>query len=289
MAAGPAIEMWSRERARPESSDGKARVYSRERAFTVTLAADDPLEETYNAAGLPLVFDLFPGSSHVVCRNLDVQRVSPIMALVVAQYRGEIGQDGLESSPIDNPVIVTWRNVTTDEPIDEDWDGNPIVTANNEPIDGLTERVPDQQATIERNFLAVDIYAVSAYLRSSNSDTFLGWPPGTCRMMEYSATRIYNTTDPGFWKVSATFQFRIPYRTTADKAWYKRVRHEGFLVRDAAGEEPHHAWDAKTKTTASRPVLLKEDGTIEPDPENAHFLEFKTLDSLPYNALGLLT
>lgn len=288
MAAGPAIEMWSRERARPESQDGKARIYSRERAFTVTLAADDPLEETYNAAGLPLVFDLFPGSSHVVCRNLDVQRVSPIMALVVAQYRGEIGQDGLESSPIDNPVIVTWRNVTTDEPIDEDWDGNPIVTANNEPIDGLTERVPDQQATIERNFLGVDIYAVSAYLRSSNSDTFLGWPPGTCRMMEYSATRIYNTTDPGFWKVSATFQFRIPYRTTADKAWYKRVRHEGFLVRDAAGEEPHHAWDKKTKTTASRPVLLKEDGTLEENPENAHWLEFKTLDSLPYNALGLV-
>jgi len=160
---------------------------------------------------------------------------------------------------------------------------------NSEPIDGLTERVPDQQATIDRNFLGVDIYAVSAYLRSSNSDTFLGWPPGTCRLNGVQRNSgIQHKQTPVFGKVSATFQFRIPYNTTADKAWYKRVRHEGFMVRDAAGEEPHHAWDKKTKTTASRPVLLKEDGTLETDPENAHFLEFRTLDSLPYNALGLV-
>lgn len=288
MAAGPALEMWSREAARPESRDGKTRTYGRSRAFSVTLAADDPLEEVYNAQGLPLVFDLFPGTSHVVCRTLIPQRVSPIMAIVAAEYTGEIGQGGLESSPSDNPVVITWRNVTTDEAIDEDWEGNPIVTANGEPIDGITERVPDQVATLERNFLDVNIYAVSAYLRSVNSDTFLGWPPGTCRMMDYSANRVYHENEPGFWKVAATFQFRIPYRTTPERAWWKRVRHEGFLVRDAAGEEPHHAWDKITKTTASRPVLLKEDGTEETNPENAHWLEFRTTDQLPYNALGLL-
>ena len=34
-------------------------------------------------------------------------------------------------------------------------------------------------------------------------------------------------------------------------------------------------------------VLLKEDGTIETDPDSAHWLEFKTLGELPFSALGL--
>ncbi len=288
MAAGPALEMWSRQSGSAESPDGKQRILTMQRAFTVTLAASDPLEVCYQASGLPLVNDPYPGTFFVICRNLSPQRVSPIMAVVTASYSGEIGPGDETSSPVDNEVIVSWRNATTDEAIDQDWNGKAIVTKNNEPIDGITERIADQVATIERNFLTINMYAIRAYLKSSNSDTFLGWPAGTARLMEYNASNVITNGVAGFWKVSATVQFREPYNTTADKAWYKRLRHEGYLVRDAAGETPHIAWDEKTKTPVTKPILLKENGTRETDPDSAYWLEIQTLNSLPYNALGLI-
>jgi hypothetical protein len=38
----------------------------------------------------------------------------------------------------------------------------------------------------------------------------------------------------------------------------------------------------------TRPVLLKQDGTVETEKENAFWLEVQRYGSLPYNALGLL-
>lgn len=289
MTAGPALEMWSKQDGSAESPDGKARILSMRRAFTVLLAANDPLEVAYSAANLPLVNEPYPGTQYVVCKKLIPRRLSPILAEVTAEYHGEVGPTGITSSPINNEVIITWSNATTDESIDQDFEGKPIVTANKEPIDGITERISDQVATIERNFVEINMYAIRAYLKSTNSDEWLGWPPGTARLMGYSASNVITNGVAGFWKVSAQFQFREPYNTTPDKAWYKRVRHEGFLVRDAADEDPHVAWDLVTKSPVTRPILLKEDGTREEDPDNAHWLEFQTLGSLPYSALGLLT
>jgi hypothetical protein len=48
------------------------------------------------------------------------------------------------------------------------------------------------------------------------------------------------------------------------------------------------AVDPKTKNLSTVPVILKEDGTRETDPENAHWLEFQRYGSLPYAALGLV-
>lgn len=255
----------------------------------MTLAYYDPLEEAYAASGLPLVGSLYPGSFAVFCLKLSAQRISPILAIVTCDYEGEVSFDGdPSSSPIDNTPSIEWGAITTDEAIDEDWNGKPIVTKNNEPIMGLTERLSDDVLTIERNFLTVNRYAVRAYRRATNSDTFMGWPAGTARMIDDNARAVFIGGVIRYWKVRAVFQFREPFRTTPDKAWYKRVRHEGFLVRDSAGDYPHIAWDEKTKSPVTKPVLLKENGTRETNPDNAHWLQFQTLGSLPFNALGLV-
>jgi hypothetical protein len=259
-----------------------------QRAFTVTLAASDPLEIVYNSSGLPLVGHLYPGAFGIDCKSLSPQRVSPIMAIVTANYSGEVGPTDITSSPIDLPYSIEWGGTTTDEAIDEDWNGKPIVTKNGEPIEGLTERLTDDVVTIERAYLTVNRYALRAYRRATNSDTFLGWPPGTARIMDDNAKAVFVGGVIKYWHVRAVIQFREPFRTTAAKAWYKRVRHEGILVRDSAGSKPHVAWDETGKTPVTKPVLLKEDGTKETNPEAAHWLEFKVLGSLPFNALGLV-
>lgn len=293
MAAGPALEMWSKQTGTAESPDGKQRIITMQRAFTITLAATDKLEVAYQAADLPLVNELYPGTRFVILRKLSPSRISPILVLMVADYSGEIGPGDISSSPIDNAVIISWRNASTDEAIDQDWNGNPIVNVNGEPIEGISERISDQVATIERNFLAVNLAAVSAYLKSVNSDQFLGFAAGTGRLMDYQATNIIQDGVAGFWKVTAAIQFREPYNTTPAKAWYKRVRHEGFTVRKSAGEKPQIAWDEPTKTPVTKPILLAANGTRLPIPADAttaaaHWLEFQTLNPLPYNALGLI-
>jgi len=287
MAAGPALEMWSNQSGTAESPDGRTRTITMQRGFTVTLAASDALEVVYTASGLPLVGDLYPGAAFVFCDSLQPQRVSPIMAMVVATYKGEVGPGGIGSSPLDIPYSIVWRGATTDEAIDEDWNGKPIVTANNEPIEGLTERLTDDVVTIQKAYLTVNRYALSAYRRAVNSDTFLGWPPGTARIVDDQAEAQFTGGVITHWIVTVSIQFRVPYRTTAARAWWKRVRHEGYLVRDAAGEPPHIAWDGN-KTPVTRKVLLKVDGTEETNPDNAYWKEFQTLGSLPFNALGLI-
>jgi hypothetical protein len=289
MAAGPAIEMWSKQTGNASSPDGKQRIIKMQRGFTVTLDPSDPLEIVYLSAGLPLVNDLYPGTLFVICRDLDPVRIAPALALVVVSYSGEIGTGGVGSSPISNETIITWRGQVSDEAIDEDINGKAIVNVNGERIEGITERVPDLVATIEKNFASINLPAISAYLRSRNSDTFLGFQAGTARLWEYSASNIITDGVAGFWKVSATVVFREPYNTTPAKCWYKRVLHEGFKVRLTAGGEVWPAFNLATKTIETqKPILLKADGTRETDPDNAHWLEFETTLELPYAALGLL-
>lgn len=277
--------MWSRQTSSEESSGGTYTV-TFQRAFTVLLDAGDKVEEAYGAWGVPLLGDVYPGTQFVFCEKRSVQRPSPIMAIVELDYKGQVGPND-DPSPIAGDPVLRWGCTVTDEAIDEDWNGKPIVTKNNEPIQGLTERLADDVLYVERNFLAINRYAIRAYRRATNSDTFYGWPAGTCRMMDDNATAVFNPTGTvAFWRVSATFQFREPFNTTAAKAWYKRVRHEGFYVRDTVSGRIHHAVDGN-KDPVSRPVLLKADGTQETNPDNAVWLQFQTLGSLPFSALGL--
>jgi hypothetical protein len=288
MPAGPAIEMWSRQNASEESQDGRVYTITVQQAFTVTLAATDPIEASLVASGLPFIGDIYPGTAAVRCTKRTPTRVSPILAIVACEFKGESSPENFGGNPIPTEVFVSWTTASSDEPIDTDWTGQPIVTANNEPIDGLTERLDDDVVTIKRKFLTVNRYAVRQYRRATNSDTFLEWPPGTARIIADTSDAVFVNGVVAYWDVSVSIRFREPFLTTPEQAWYKRVRHEGLLVRATPGASPKIAWDEGTNTPVTRPILLKPDGTRETDPDNAYWLFFQTLGSLPFNALGLL-
>ncbi len=106
--------------------------------------------------------------------------------------------------------------------------------------------------------------------------------------MQYQAVNEIQDGVAGFWKVTATFEFANHTEQQPTKHGTSGYAHEGFYVRDTAGDDPHIAWDAKTKSIVSKPILLKADGTQETDPALANWLEFQTLNSLPYSSLGLI-
>ena len=284
-------KMWSRSTSDVTLSDNfrKCEVGFSE-AYQVLHDPNEPELNIYQANGIPNAGSSYPGFPFVFADRASIERVSPIFSIVTIGYNGEIapGQPTENANPLFVPPKLDLDDVETEEEIDEDWNGNPIQTANGEPIKGLRRPIPDQTLTIRRNFALFNSYVQSRYRQATNSDTFFGWPAGTARITKFAASNVFDR-DFGYWEVTATIQFRYPYRTTPDKAWYKRVIHEGLYERVSVGgtERIRLAQDGDGED-AKRPVLLDLDGYRLPSGSPPVWLEIQIFDSLPFNALGLL-
>lgn len=297
--------MWSKPTASASASDNFRKFQIKlQRAYQCVTSPDETESGVYNGIDLqgnelPQLGDRF-GLDYpfAYADNISIERPSPILFIVTVDYTGELGpgDSNNENNPLFAPPRIDWDDVETEQEIDEDFDGNPIQTINGEPIEGVKALIPDQTVAIKRNMLLFNPYVQARYRRAVNSDIFLGWPPGTAKLMKLSASNVPNDQG-GYWEVSAQIQFRYPYRTTPEKAWYSRVRHEGYYERvelsgPGAGTKVVRAVDSN-KEPVTKPVLLDQSGFripgVEPgEVQTAHWLEFKLYDSLPYSALGLL-
>lgn len=248
-------------------------------SYQITAPATYTKQQISVLPEVPLVGSAYPGLNDTWLVERDFIRRGPIYWEARVFYQGTFPS-------IDLMPIRKWSKSTTSEPIDEDLNGFPIVTVNGEPIDGLTKDVSDPVLTIQKNFRSINIAAIHQYFDSVNSDSFAGFAPGTGRMIEFSADENVDGNQTTFWAVSASFQFRYPYRTVPARAWWSRVRHEGYYRRvsgryikciDDDGEE------------VTRPALLNLDGTQRTGTNVADWLEWQLYRPLPYNSLGLLT
>lgn len=303
----PARKMWtvSTTKATADLTARLLRVSFRT-GYQVVHSADIRDDDVYTASGLPSPIQSFSENfPFVVAKNMQANRVSPILSMVIVDWEGEVGSGASSggipsSSPINTPPLIDWSNVTEDLEIDEDADGNPIATVIGEPIRGVRAKFVDQVLTVQRKFLFYDSYLQSQYMHSVNSDTFAGWPPGTGKIMDLRGNNVIG--DPtnggfGYWNAVLKVQFRIPYRTTPDKAWYARVRHEGFYERvqaegppDPNGNYPHVIMRMvdQNKQPISRPFGLDQTGKKVTNVNNTYWREFKLYNPLPYNFLGFL-
>jgi hypothetical protein len=289
-------KMWSRTSSSATATDnGRGFDISFREAYQVTHDPGTTLLEIYTSGVgpdyMPAINSTYAGTTSVFYDSASPTVVSPIMTIVEYSASGKFGPQGPDDNPLNQPPKIDWTDVETDEPIDVDFDGNPIVTVNREAIEGVTAKIADQVVTIQRNYAAFSPAATAAYRRSVSSDQFLGYAAGTAKMIRFSAKEVRGEGLPAYWDVTASIQFRLPYRTTADKAWYKRVLHQGYYIKD--GSIIRRATEKDLESTAPsvplvKPVLLTSTGTIENNPANATFREFKVYGALPYNALGLI-
>jgi hypothetical protein len=276
---------WSRSTGQVTTDNGYSFRASFSEGWQVVHTVDTNPTEIIDAVALT-VPDTYPGTFVPRKGFGSVQKIGPIYSIVPVNYEGEIGPNSTSDSPLNRIPEPNWEDVSSECAIDEDWNGKPIVTVNNEPISGVTMEIADQCVTIQRNYALFSPWLVHAYRHSTNSDVFLNYEPGTARLVAFSAVpQLFNAAT--YWQATARIQFRYPFRTTPDKAWYARVLNQGLMVKGDDGIISQ-AVDPKTKNLSTVPVLLKEDGTRETDPENAHWLEFQRYGSLPYAALGLV-
>lgn len=296
--------MWSRAGSSADATDNFRKLKAGFiEGYQVVHSADASELDIYSAPGLPYVGQPFPGTDFVLAKTGQIQKVGPILSVVIINYEGEVapltsGGNQPNASPIGNTPLVDWSNVISSEEIDVDRNGIPLCNVAGDLVKGLKKMIPDQVVTIERNFLTWNTYLQSRYMDAVNSDTFLGWPPGTGKVMELSANNVISQTN-GYWKAKLKVQFRIPYRTTTERAWWLRYVNEGFNewygevqgppTQDGIYPPKRIRIVDENKQPVTRPVLLDANGKkLKDSVLNAVWIERQIYDSLPLNALGFI-
>ena len=275
---------WSRTGSSYGSQDGYTYTATFSEGYQVIHTIDTTEEQILFATGIPRVGDLYPGT-FAICKKVgDVSKVGPLMSIVPVEYDGEVGPGGVVDNPLNHRPKYSWTDAVSNEPIDQDVDGKPICTVNGEPLEGVAMEVADLVLTVQRNFALFSPWLTHQYRHSVSSDTFVSFPAGTARLIAFSADSQDAATF-SYWSVTAKIQFRLPYATTADKAWHARVCHKGFKVKVGSQIVPAEGGAGMLSTT---PVFLKADGTLETNKDNAIWLYFPRYKPLPYNALGLV-
>ena len=273
-----ATKMWSRDGFSIKSDRGLRKTAEIINGYQITVPATYTEEQVSDVQGVPRIGDSLPNLSDMRVKSRSFTRSSPILWIGIIRY------EGTNVDPVGEPPDIEWTDTQSQEDIDEDWNGNATVTANKEPIEGIKMDIADTVLSVKRSFRSFNPYLTHQYRHSVNSDLFLDYPPGMARLVGYSAKQAYDENDNGYWEVSARVQFRFPYRTTPHRAWWARVRHEGYYER--VGQRIVRAVD-ENKEETSRPVLLAQDGT-RLFTDQAYWIEFQRYGYLPYNALGLV-
>ena len=289
MTISSVTRAWSRSSGQGTSDDGNKLTLSFTEGYQVVHTVDTTDLELLTAADLPATGSLFPGT-FAACKTIGpITRIGPIYSIVAVSYEGEVGPN-VNDSPLNQPPVYKWTDTTSNEAIDQDWDGNPICTVLGETIEGVTMDLADQSLNITRNYALFSPWITHNYRHATNSDPFANYAPGTARLIAFSADSVSNEGFP-YWVVNATIQFRFPYNTTAAKAWYARTRHQGYYC--IVNGRRVRCTDENQEPTVG-PALLKADGTqIRRRPDGTLdsepiWLEWKRYNSLPYAALGLL-
>ena len=249
---------------------------------------DDPENDdalvVVSAPGIPRINQQWPTDFYFRAKLAVPKRVSPIQFVVTVTYRSIEITPG-DPNPFNRPAVVRWATVKETGEIDEDIHGNPLVTANGEPIRGITRPFSNLAAVIERNIPNFNPQAFDGFIDRVDNSGILGSTPGTAVLDSVNADPVEND-DFRYYKLVSTVLFRRPIRTTAARAWWYRTMHKGFEVREEPGGEPSHA--ITNGDLVSSPVRLKPDGTRETDDNVAHFLEFEILESVNLSASGII-
>ena len=217
MSVVDVTKMWSKTGGSLSSAKLSAidQIWANTEGYQVLVTAGTTEAEVVQHVDIPRIGQQHGSGIESYCEKIDPSQVSPILYQVIVSYRG---------IPNDDSVEVEWSDTTSTEPIDRDIDGRAIMTVNLEPVDGLSMDIADQVVVIRRKFVTVNTASIAAYRRSTNSDEFLGWAPGTARLVGFSAKNrfVYGGLQES-WDVTARIQFREPYANTIPaQAWYQR-------------------------------------------------------------------
>ena len=292
MAVDTAKPKWSvDETDRSSQSSGDSRT--RRLTFTVTTdaPAQDTTDDAEQASGIPAFGDSHPRdfSARLVRRR--ARRVALTLFEVDCEYESRGADD---QSTLDEHPVKSYSSIITEEEIDVDIRGMPIQTM---AFEGFDPPVRSPRSTrvlrVTRNMRNYFDGIGSLYEGKVNSDTFQGYPPGTCWLAALNADEV-RSKNLSYWRITAEIHIRgaAPGSINA-RAWWKRVLHQGYYAK-LINESDSSIWKRvpcidDQGRRATKPMPLKLDGSQEFDKNApAVWLEFEQFQSISFNSMRLL-
>lgn len=289
------VSVQERHAKQPASADTGVLELRREFVVTLDAAAYDGHVQAITASGIPTYGTTWPvvvsGYTRPVCRKVTAGLIDPdksrIVYLVEAEYtnsRDYLGGGGggtpeSETPPWDQDPTYEYDYIARQVAFEQtpNLPYEQVVNTVGDPFDPQPERTsytrkititrsseswsPTQAASIHNT---INQSAVSINGESIDAET--------AHLLRWAArTATWQNPNTG----SSTTYYEETIEIEVDASGFElSIRNQGYRVLPAVGAEPVIAKDASGQPV-SAPVLLKEDGTIETDPDNAHYLSFQ--------------
>lgn len=215
---------------------------------------------------------------------------SPVLWDVLVTWGPPKGFSGSSSeseepliSPFDERPQIQWGTERTEEPIDQDANGNPLVNVVGESFDPpISRNFSDEVLSVTKNQAAFSSTQAVQFVDTVNADTFMGHAAGTGYMDEISAVEI---EEGGF------IYYRVTYKMRFRKdGWRKRVLHRGFRewVESTPDGPVYKNFTDEDGNPVAEPLLLDETGGALPKYQPAQWLEFEVYSSSTWGDLNIL-
>jgi hypothetical protein len=235
----------------------------------------------FSESNIPQLGDPFPEFPYAT-----VVRVSPAPATDNDPKRFYIIVDyQIMENPIEQDPVIEWGGVSISEAIDKDKDGKAITNSSLETFDPpVVEDIYDLSLYYTRNVPAFDPVFYAEYYNSVNSDIFLGFQPNHVKCKNITSRRQRSAYD-FYYVVTIELIFRLRTADPFDVGYRRRILDQGFRAKNDDGVFVQITDD--NGAVLSEPTLLDGQGNILDEEANPVFLEFNTVDSLPFSALEI--
>ena len=266
--------------------------------YTVIMSSMTELDRVtvLSASGIPAYGAAHPKDAGMFVWNKNSKRVDALKYTVEVTYRTLKGvwypmAPGSTFTDVYPHISMTTQS--TQELIQNDVNGNAIVTTTGEPIEGIMEDVNDPVITIVRNFASWSFAGVASYRNAINSDTFLSFTAGQLRIVSLSVQPNRITAGTGstvdYFTGTVVMAARSDPPGAAGKAWWRRVLNQGYYQSVAGAPGPSGVPAVRILDNNGDPMisptLLDQYGQ---PTDTAHWLYFQTRPSMAFSGLNFI-
>lgn len=226
---------------------------------------------------IPRLWEQHPYNSWSYVQRISANQVGPHTVEVTVEYQT------LED-PVARPPEIEYLFAVTNEPVDQDRNGDAIVNSAGELFDPpITKDQHDLIIHIKRYQYSFDPVQASQFEGSVNSANFLGYAPGLVKCNVYRGKQLRLS---GLWVWEVIFEFEV-----REDGWQKRILDQGFRTHTGTDDDTGVPLYAAIKDTSgvplSAPTLLNGDGGLNPDTSPPVFHQFELENQYDFSVLGL--
>ncbi len=228
------------------------------------------------ANGIPWIDDTYPDDDWLWCVDKTCRRRGGDLFEVTCRYKSV--EDPLAADP-----VVDIGFVGSEEPIDRDINGDPILNSADVTFDPpVTSNFDDMLLSITRNQSAFNLTQALNYKGTLNDASFYGFAAGKCKISDIKGT-MFKSAGRYYYSVTYEFQFRWD-------GWLKRRLDEGMrrIVSSTPGSPLEtEVIPDKNGEPLTEPHMLDGSGALLNSDATPVYLEFDIYRSTDFSVLDI--